>query len=137
MAVFCGLAALGGHLFPVWLDFKGGKGAATGIGIVFAMNWIAGALAMGVFVLALALMRMVSVSSILASAATPIAMALTGHRLYPEATSKHILTGFLAAMCLVVIVRHRANIARIFRGQERRLGEGEAARPEHPRTGES
>lgn len=121
MQIGCGFAAVAGHLFPVWLKFKGGKGAATGIGVVFALNWIAGASAVGAFLLAFALTRIVSVGSILGAVAAPVVHAFTGGRFRGDALQVHLVTGFLAVMSIIVIVRHRDNIRRLLKGEERRF----------------
>ncbi len=138
IAIFCGLTALAGHLFPVWLDFKGGKGVATGVGVVFGVDWIAGAVAMGIFLLAFAATRIVSVGSILGALAAPAAHAVAGGRFFRDPTQLHIVTAFLGFITVVVIYRHRANIGRLLRGQERRVGKAappkgdEAGRPSAP-----
>ncbi|MBI2900883.1 MAG: glycerol-3-phosphate acyltransferase, partial [Planctomycetes bacterium] len=67
MAVFCGVTALGGHLWPVYLGFKGGKGVATAAGILFALNWLAGLAALAVWVAVFVPFRYVSLSSIAAA----------------------------------------------------------------------
>jgi glycerol-3-phosphate acyltransferase PlsY len=124
MACFLGLGAIMGHQFPVWLSFKGGKGAATGIGVLFALNWQAAAVAMGVFFLVLALTRIVSASSILACVAVPIAHALLPGR-YALPEQRWIVLVFLAAMCGVIVVLHKTNIKRILNGTERKLGQND------------
>jgi glycerol-3-phosphate acyltransferase PlsY len=108
-----GLGAFLGHLFPVWLGFKGGKGVATYIGVVLALVWQA-ALAFGVIWAAVAVMtRYSSLSALVASAATPVILWFMG---YPaEAALFLILTTLTWFM-------HRANIARLLNGTEGKIG---------------
>ena len=102
-----------GHLFPVWLGFKGGKGVATYIGLLLALAWpiaVAFALIWGAVA---ALTRYSSLAALVASAATPFALWLMGER--PEATLFALLTVLLWIM-------HRANIARLLNGTESKIG---------------
>jgi glycerol-3-phosphate acyltransferase PlsY len=112
-AMLAGLGALVGHLFPVWLGFKGGKGVATYLGVLVGLAWPA-ALAFAAIWLALAgLFRYSSLASLLACAATPVALAVLG--LYREAVL------FIALTSLVWIMHH-ANIRRLLAGTEGRIG---------------
>jgi glycerol-3-phosphate acyltransferase PlsY len=108
-----GLGAFLGHLFPVWLGFKGGKGVATYIGVLLALVWQA-ALAFGVIWIAVAAAtRYSSLSGLVASAATPAILWFMG---YPaDAALFLILTALIWFM-------HRANIARLLNGTEARIG---------------
>ncbi len=111
-----GVSAILGHNFTPFLRFKGGKGVATGAGVFGVLAPRALLIAVLVFLAVVALSRMVSLGSVLAAAALPLATLWTpGSR-----------TVTLAALLvsLVVIVRHRANLARIARGTESRLGGG-------------
>ncbi|MBI4565865.1 MAG: glycerol-3-phosphate acyltransferase [Planctomycetes bacterium] len=119
MAAFCGVAALGGHLFPIYLGFKGGKGVATGAGVVFALNWLAGVIALGAFGFVFAVTRVVSLGSMVAAVILPVAAWFTirraGWRLEEE---RWILTAFLALLAVAILVRHRDNMRRLWRGEE-------------------
>jgi acyl phosphate:glycerol-3-phosphate acyltransferase len=102
-----------GHLFPVWLRFKGGKGVATCIGLLLALAWPA-AIAFGlIWVGVAALTRYSSLAALVASAATPFAVWLMGER--PAAVLFALLTVLLWIM-------HRANIARLVKGSESKIG---------------
>ena len=111
------LAAVGaffGHLFPVWLRFKGGKGVATLLGITLALHWPTGLIAVAAWLLALALSRRSSVGGMSAATVTPVASAYFGDV---------DLTLMFLALALVVLWRHRANIERLIEGTEPRVGE--------------
>jgi acyl phosphate:glycerol-3-phosphate acyltransferase len=116
-----GLTALLGHSRSVWLNFAGGKSAATGLGVLLAMAWPVGLGALVVFAVTVAAFRMVSLGSILAALA---AIALVCG--LPEPLPYRLLA---IAGGVYVTVRHRANIQRILAGMEPRLGQGRAARP--------
>ena len=115
------VAALGaflGHLFPVWLKFKGGKGVATYIGILLGLAWPVALIFMGVWVVAAAVTRYSSLSSLVASGVTPAALWYFGR--YEEAVLFLLLTA-------LVWVMHRANITRLLAGTEGKIGKGPAA----------
>jgi glycerol-3-phosphate acyltransferase PlsY len=113
LAILAALGAFLGHLFPVWLKFKGGKGVATYIGILLALAWPA-AIAFCLIWLALAaLTRYSSLAALCASLATPVVLWLLDDR--QEAQLFMLLTVLLWFM-------HRANIARLFRGTEGKIG---------------
>jgi glycerol-3-phosphate acyltransferase PlsY len=109
-----GVAAFLGHLYPVFLRFQGGKGVATALGVFLGLAPSATLVMMAIFVLALLATRVVSLSSMVASACAPIVFWLLFH--------SPILTGtglFIAAM---IVLRHRGNIQRLRLGKEPRLG---------------
>lgn len=110
-----GLAAVVGHLFPVWLGFKGGKGVATGAGLFLPLAPSALGVAVAVFLLALGSLRYVSLASILASLSLPLAAHLFG------AQTPVTITAVAAAA--MVVAKHHANIGRLRRGVEPRLGD--------------
>ncbi|RWQ40191.1 MAG: glycerol-3-phosphate 1-O-acyltransferase PlsY [Mesorhizobium sp.] len=108
-----GLGAFFGHLFPVWLGFKGGKGVATYLGVLIALAWQV-ALIFAVIWLAVAfLFRFSSLAALTAAVVVPIA-------LYVLSTPQ--IAGLFALMSLIVIVKHRANIARLLAGTEGKIG---------------
>ncbi|OHB74434.1 MAG: acyl-phosphate glycerol 3-phosphate acyltransferase [Planctomycetes bacterium RBG_16_59_8] len=114
----CGVLAIGGHLFPIFLRFRGGKGVATGAGVIVALNvWVALA-ALGFWFVVVLLFRYVSLASIAAVLSLPVA-----HLLLSETTSDagRLLTGFYLFIAVVVVLMHRANIARIVKGSESRI----------------
>ena len=109
-------AALGvvlGHCFPVWLGFKGGKGVATAAGVCFGLGWPIGLIYAGAWIGVLAITRISSLAGISAALAAPIAAALLGEMRFVP---------ILAAIAALVLWQHRANIARLARGEEPRIG---------------
>lgn len=112
-AMAAGLGAFLGHVFPVWLGFKGGKGVATYLGVLAGLMWKA-ALVFAVVWLAVAvLLRYSSLAALIAAVAVPVALYVMGH------TDLAIL---FTVMSLVVFVKHRANISRLLAGSESRIG---------------
>ncbi|NTJ66876.1 glycerol-3-phosphate acyltransferase [Agrobacterium rhizogenes] len=109
-----GLAALLGHSRPIWLNFRGGKSVATGLGLLLAISWPVGLGALTVFGVALAIFRIVSLGSILA-AVTAIVLICGLEQPLPYRL-------LVIAGSLYVIIRHRANIQRLLAGTEPRLG---------------
>ena len=113
LALFAAAGAFLGHLFPIWLGFKGGKGVATYIGLLLALAWpIAIAFAL-IWLAVVALSRYSSLAALLASAATPVALWMIGDQ--PAAVLFTLLSVLLWIM-------HRGNIARLVRGTESKLG---------------
>lgn len=117
--LLCGVAAIAGHTFSIFLRFKGGKGVATSAGVFLALAWQPTVVALVVFVIVVAVTRMVSAASI-AAAATLGATAF----FFP--TPIPALPWLILAVSVLVILRHRTNIARIFAGTESRLGRKKA-----------
>jgi glycerol-3-phosphate acyltransferase PlsY len=113
-----GLAVLVGHGRSVWLNFTGGKSAATGLGVLLAMSWPVGLGAAAVFAVALAVSRIVSLGSMLAALAA-IALVLLLQQPLPYRL-------LVIAGGIYVTVRHRANIRRLLSGTEPRLGQSSA-----------
>jgi len=115
MALWAGAAAFIGHLYPVWLKFRGGKGVATMLGVSLAVWWPAGIAFALMWLAMLALSRRSSVGGLSGAIAAPIAAAAGGQ-------SDAVL--MLLGMALLVVVKHRGNIARLLDGTEPRVGEG-------------
>lgn len=127
LAVFCGLSAMVGHMWPAWLGFKGGKGVATAAGIVFAMNWMAAGVALGVWILVFASARYVSLASVVAAVSLPVAQHFTGHHFWKRYDFPWIATVFFAVAAFLVILRHRSNLKRLREGTEPRFTTGKAS----------
>jgi glycerol-3-phosphate acyltransferase PlsY len=119
LALPAALGAFLGHLFPVWLGFRGGKGVATYIGLLIALAWPIAIAFCLLWLAVAALSRYSSLAALVASAATPFALWATGAR--REAALFALLT-------LLLWLMHRANIARLIKGTEGRIGAPPAKR---------
>ncbi|WP_428543061.1 glycerol-3-phosphate 1-O-acyltransferase PlsY [Rhodopila sp.] len=113
IAMLAGLAAVLGHLFPVWLRFKGGKGVATALGVLIAAAWPVGLAACAVWLVVAAIARRSSLASLAALASAP----LVGLILEDFSLVKLALT-----IAVLVFVSHQANIRRLIAGTEPRIG---------------
>ena len=113
--VLAGLTALAGHIWPVWLGFKGGKAVATGLGLFLGLAWPVGLASFGVFLAVFSLSRYVSLASVLAAISLPLLMAA-------GTDSNANLVVALVAM-LLVLWRHRSNIKRLINGTEPKLNQ--------------
>lgn len=109
-----GGAAFFGHLFPVWLGFKGGKGVATFFGTLLAAAWPVGIAAGATWILMAAVFRISSLAALVAAAAAPIIVLLLG-RPWPIAL-------LAAVMAVLIYLRHLPNIRRLLKGEEPRIG---------------
>jgi len=116
--VAVGLSTLIGHIWPVWLNWRGGKAVATGLGIFLGLSWQVGLATLGVFILMITLFRIVSLASVIASFALPLIMFLSFDN---SEISPPFLVISLLAMILVVW-RHRENIVRLIKGKEPKIG---------------
>lgn len=110
-----GLAAVLGHIFPIWADFRGGKGVATLFGMILAIQPVVAVCCVGVFLLVLYLTRFVSLSSILASVAFAVFI------LYIFDAHETLYRAFAIAVALLVILTHQKNITRLLKGNESKV----------------
>jgi glycerol-3-phosphate acyltransferase PlsY len=124
-AILAGLCAVLGHSFPVWLKFRGGKGVATGLGVLFALAWPIGLAACAVWLATALASRYSSLAALVAFAASPL-LALV---LVPTYDRMPVA---LAALILaaLVFIRHASNIRRLLRGEETKIGTKSADAPE-------
>ncbi len=120
LVICAALAAIIGHMFPVWLKFKGGKGVATGVGAFLPICWQAVVGALVVWIVAVAVFRYVSLGSMLAAASLPV---LTYYFYAPGMAPPMMVTGGAMLAAVIIIVAHRANIARLAAGTEPKLGQ--------------
>lgn len=110
-----GFCALLGHMFPLWLKFKGGKGVATALGTLLALSWPVGLAAIATWLATAALFRISSLAALVAVALAPsFAFFLREDR---------TLALFCALSAMLIIVKHRSNISRIRRGEEPKIGQ--------------
>jgi acyl phosphate:glycerol-3-phosphate acyltransferase len=119
-ALIAGLGAVLGHVFPVWLRFRGGKGVATYIGVLIAVAWPVAAAFGIIWAAVAALTRYSSLSGLIASAITPVL-------LWFYAGGKPTL--LFAILTVVIFLMHRGNIARLVAGAEARIGKSEPPAP--------
>ena len=115
LQVLTGLAALAGHIWPVWLGWKGGKAVATGLGLFLGLAWPVGLASLGIFLAVISIFRIVSLSSVAAAMALPVLMMATDQ-------NTASITVSVVAM-LLVLWRHRSNIERLIAGTEPEIGQ--------------
>ena len=120
MGAAAAIATLLGHIFPVWLSFRGGKGVATGVGIFFVLAPIALLCAGVLFVAIVSLTRFVSLGSIAAAATIPLFVWLQSVFVEPVADLRPLLAAAIVG-ALLIIFAHRGNIGRLARGTEARI----------------
>lgn len=117
-ALAAGLGAFLGHLFPVWLKFKGGKGVATYIGLLIGLHWPAAVIFCAIWLAVAAVSRYSSLAALIASALTPFGLWLLGH---PDVATLFVL------LTVLLWIMHRANITRLLNGSEGKIGTKAAA----------
>jgi glycerol-3-phosphate acyltransferase PlsY len=112
-AIIAGFAAFLGHLFPVWLGFKGGKGVATYIGVLFGLDWRMGLLFLAVWIATAAITRYSSLSALIAAVLIPVVEFFVGDIR---------IAALFAIMSIIVFIKHNANIGRLLSGTEGKIG---------------
>jgi glycerol-3-phosphate acyltransferase PlsY len=115
LQIVLGLAGVIGHVFPIWADFRGGKGVATLFGLVLGVSPVTALCCSGVFLLVLYLTRFVSLSSIFASIAFPVFILIIFN------VEQHTYRVFAIAVALMVILTHQKNIGRLLKGSESKV----------------
>ena len=118
-AIFAGAGAFIGHLFPVWLKFKGGKGVATMLGILFGICWPVGLIAVIVWLIMAFAFRYSSLSALVAAAASPAAAWFLAE--WQIAGANRQIAEFCLFLAMLVWIRHAANIKRLLTGQESKI----------------
>jgi acyl phosphate:glycerol-3-phosphate acyltransferase len=113
--LLAGLAAVAGHIFPVWLRFHGGKGVATFLGVLLGLNWLYGLAFIAIWLAVAALSRISSLSALTASTVMPLLALYQG---------RWLVAASLAVLVIAIYATHRANIARLARGEEARIDLG-------------
>lgn len=121
LQALAGLVAILGHMYPVTIGFRGGRGAATALGMVLAFDPVVGGVGLAIFILVVAATRYVSLGSMLGAASVVIAAALRGAPL--------LAIVFFAVCAALIIWRHRTNIQRLLAGTESKFGQRLAPQP--------
>jgi glycerol-3-phosphate acyltransferase PlsY len=111
--VLAGLGVFLGHLYPLWLGFKGGKGVATFIGIAFGLDWPVALLTCASWLAVARSFRYSSLAALISAAATPVFFLFFGTTLFAL---------LMFVLAILIFISHRANIARLLKGQEPRIG---------------
>lgn len=114
-----GLAAILGHVFPVWLKFRGGKAVNTSLGVALALAWLPALIAVAAWIAVFAVWRYVSLGSITAAVVFPLALFLAPGYTWNEDKPLFI---FCFAVSVLIIIRHISNIKRLLAGTEKRMG---------------
>ncbi|HPI25640.1 MAG TPA: glycerol-3-phosphate 1-O-acyltransferase PlsY [Candidatus Cloacimonadota bacterium] len=126
MVVICGLLAILGHVFPIWLKFKGGKGVATAAGVFIALTPISLLIALLVFIVVVAITRYVSLGSIMAALSL---LAVNVISIFRQPHKDYALLILVVLIVAMIIYKHKENIARLIRGNENKIsltGKGKA-----------
>jgi glycerol-3-phosphate acyltransferase PlsY len=111
--IFAALSAVLGHVFPVWLGFKGGKGVATFLGVAIALFWPAGLSVAATWLAAALIWRISSLSALIAIALSPVYFYLWGQPVYAP---------LAVLLAILIFFMHRENIRRLLKGEEPRIG---------------
>jgi len=123
-AAACGMAAFLGHLYPVYLRFKGGKGVATACGVMLALEPVIVPVLLVVFISVVALSRFVSLGSLASALALPLLLLAVDALIRPVALAVTALGFFMAVL---VFLKHSANIQRLLKGTENKIGSQKTA----------
>jgi len=113
LGLWAGFGAFIGHLFPVWLGFRGGKGVATYLGVLIGLAWQVALIFAAVWLITAALFRYSSLAALAAAVVAPVALWFY---------ASPPVAGLFAVMSVVVFIKHRANISRLLAGTEGRIG---------------
>jgi glycerol-3-phosphate acyltransferase PlsY len=116
LAIIAGFFAFIGHLFPVWLGFKGGKGVATYIGVLAGLMWKVALVFAAVWIAVALLLRYSSLAALIAAVIVPLTLLIMGYQDFAVV---------FAVMSVIVFIKHRANISRLMAGTESRIGSKE------------
>jgi glycerol-3-phosphate acyltransferase PlsY len=119
--IIAGVSAMIGHIWTIFAEFKGGKGIATGLGVLVTIITVDILFALAVFVIVVSISRYISLGSILAAVSIPVVMYIRENLFHAEITGYHVLLPFVIGIALLVIYTHRQNLGRIFQGSERRI----------------
>jgi len=121
LKIIAGFSAIIGHIFPLWIGFKGGKGVGTGAGVLLGLLPLESGIALLFFVIVVAITRYVSLGSILASMFIVIALLAEKYYFGLKVHDSYMVLSVLLAV--TVLITHRQNIKRLFKGEENKFGQ--------------
>jgi len=110
-AGICGLVSVLGHIFSPYLGFRGGKGVATGFGVMLVLAWVPSLLSLGIWMVLVGVFRIVSLASIISAVSLPVLVYVL--------KDENWLVYFTIALVLVVVISHYSNLKRLFKGEEK------------------
>lgn len=119
--IICGVTAVVGHVWTVFAGFRGGKGIATGLGVLIIIVTIDMALALGIFFLVVTISRYISLGSIAAAVSVPLILVIRENVFGIDIQGYHTILPFTIALAVLVLYTHRKNIDRIFKGIESKV----------------
>lgn len=119
--IIAGIAAVIGHIWTVFAGFKGGKGIATGLGVLASVVTLDMFIGLGVFLIVMFLSKYISLASISAAVSVPLTMVVRENIFGVDIPSYHTLLPFIIALALLVIYTHRTNIERLIQGSESKI----------------
>lgn len=119
--IIAGMAAVIGHIWTVFADFKGGKGIATSLGFLIAIITVDMLLAFGIFLIVVTISRYVSLGSILAAISVPLILIVRENVFHVDIPGYHTILPFAILIALLVLYTHRSNVGRLLNGNENRI----------------
>lgn len=119
--IICGVAAVIGHVFTLFAGFKGGKGIATGLGVLIMIVTVDMFMALGIFILVVSYSRYISLGSLAAAVSVPLIMIIRENIFHVDIPGYHTILPFAILLALFVVYTHRTNIGRIIQGNERKI----------------
>lgn len=119
--IIAGIAAIVGHIWTIFAGFKGGKGIATGLGVLVSIVTIDLLVALGIFLTVMFISKYISLASISAAISVPITMIVRENIFGVEIPSYHTILPFVIGIALLVIYTHRSNVERLLRGSENKI----------------
>ncbi len=119
--IICGVSAVLGHVWTVFAGFRGGKGIATGLGVLITITTLDMVVALGIFVLVVTLSRYISLGSLIAAVSVPLILIVRENIFGVNIPGYHTILPFSILLALLVIFTHRANINRLLKGSEKKI----------------
>lgn len=119
--IIAGISAVVGHIWTIFAGFKGGKGIATGLGVLIAVVTVDMLFALAIFVIVVSVSRYISLASITAAASVPIVMIVRENIFNVDISGYHTILPFVIALSFLIIYTHRANVGRLIAGNENKF----------------